>query len=439
MDFVLYILKVNLSLVILYGFYSLLFRQDTFFKLKRIILLSVFLVSLIYPFIDIASTNGVIREAIETGAIPVYTLPEFIVSESGHTNYAFMPNVPEILLTVYLVGVTLLLCWMFIQLGSICLSIRRTEIIRIFNRKIYKSEGLKTPYSFFKWILIDPDRYSETELKEIILHEETHVRQWHSLDMFFSELICILCWFNPFVWLIKREIRINLEYLADRRVLDSGCEATHYQFHLLRLSYHKAAAQLTNNFNVSPLKKRILMMNKKQTSGVGIVKYILFIPIVGILVLSGNCMQAKAGNTSPDAKNSDSSEMLHSSFNTIDEIERDKKESITKDSVDIYPHVENMPQFPGGQRELMKWLGENIKYPDEAATEGIQGIIVARFVVNSDGSISGIEILRKLHPSLDAEAIRVIKEMPKWEPGTNKDGVAVAVYYALPIRFMLSE
>ncbi|KAA6299968.1 MAG: hypothetical protein EZS26_003888, partial [Candidatus Ordinivivax streblomastigis] len=116
----------------------------------------------------------------------------------------------------------------------------------------------------------------------------------------------------------------------------------------------------------------------------------------------------------------------------------DHKIVIQEKEPEIHNLVEIMPGFPGGEAELMKWLKDNIKYPPTAAEQGIKGRVVVRFVVRPDGSVDKVEIVRPLDPSLDREALRVVKKMPKWLPG-KQNGVAVHVYYTLPINFTLQN
>ena len=99
--------------------------------------------------------------------------------------------------------------------------------------------------------------------------------------------------------------------------------------------------------------------------------------------------------------------------------------------------VEQMPEFPGGQEALMKFLSESVKYPKEAFKDGVQGRVVVQFVVEKDGSISEVEVVKKVNEHLDAEAVRVVNAMPKWKPGKQK-GENVRVKYTLPISFRLS-
>jgi len=105
---------------------------------------------------------------------------------------------------------------------------------------------------------MNPALHSENETKQILTHELTHVRQGHSFDVLAGELLSIVCWFNPASWLMKREIRQNLEFLADSNVLESGIDTKTYQYYLLQLSYQTLDLKLTNKFNVSPLKKESL-------------------------------------------------------------------------------------------------------------------------------------------------------------------------------------
>jgi len=423
MEFVIYLLKVNIAIVLFYGIYRLLFQQDTFFQWKRLALLAVIFISFLYPAIDLTRqmiANHQLKNVLETVNIPVYTLPEVVVAGNAKAPANFFP---QIILAIYLSVSGLLLIRMLFQIGMIMYKVHKANKNTLFGQTVHESPGLKTPFSFFLWIVLDSSRYSEAELQEILLHETTHARQGHSADTLLSELLCVLCWFNPFAWLLKTEIRMNLEFLADRSVLSSGCEAEHYQFHLLYLSYHKAAAKITNNFNVSLLKKRIFMMNKKQTSYRSMWKYALMLPVVAMLLLFNSAFQTKA---EPDNKMNYDQQTPAST--------QDKP--VSKDSKQIYTHTEVMPRFPGGDAALMKFLSDNVQYPVEAQQQGIQGRVTLRFVVTADGSIEDVEIVKSLDPVCDKEAVRVVKLMPKWIPG-KQNGKIVSVYYSLPIFFKL--
>ena len=127
-------------------------------------------------------------------------------------------------------------------------------------------------------------RQKEDEKQEILTHEQTHVRQWHSIDVIISEIVNIICWMNPFAWLLKTEIRLNLEYLADHKVMESGTNKKAYQYHLLGLANQNRQTGLYNNFNLSHLKNRIKMMNKRRTKKIAKTKYLLFAPLAAALL-----------------------------------------------------------------------------------------------------------------------------------------------------------
>ena len=416
MEFVIYLLKVNIAIVLFYGIYRLLFQQDTFFQWKRLALPAVIFISFLYPAIDLTRqliANHQLKTVLETVSIPVYNLPEVVVTGNAKAPVNYFP---QIILAIYLLVSGLLLIRMLVQFGTIAYKLHKTTKKVLFGQTVYESPGLKTPFSFFRWIVLDSSRYSEMELQEILLHETTHVKQVHSADTLLAEFLCVLCWFNPFAWLLKTEIRMNLEFLADRSVLSSGCGAEHYQFHLLHLSYHKAAAKITNNFNVSLLKKRIFMMNKKQSSYRSMWKYALMLPVVAMLLFFNSAFQTKA---EPDNK------MNYDQQNPVS----------TQDKPLIFSRVDVMPQFPGGEAALMKFLADNIQYP-KVHEDGVPGRVFVRFIVTPEGSIEDVEVLKPLDPSCDKEALRVIKMMPKWIPG-KQNGKPVYVYYTLPVTFRL--
>jgi TonB family protein len=493
MEIFVYLLKVNVSIILLYGFYSLFLRNDTLFLWKRLLFLFVLCLSLLYPLWDIPKQlieNGMFAQGLANiTAFPIYMLNEVVVTTQAgqaETGFSWNRHVPELLLGIYFLGVLILTSRMLIQLVGLAFLLQKTERTEINGRKILVKKGLKAPFSFFDHIVMDPEQHTDNEQMEVLRHEETHVRQWHSVDMILSECICIFCWFNPFIWLLKKEILMNLEYLADRSVINSGYNTEHYQFHLLRLSYHKAAAKITNNFNFSPLKKRILMMNKKQTSRMGAIKYAFFLPVVALLLLF-NSFNAISGKNVPGttvaeqqqvtkaqaptkAPQTVKSEIVDTTTvpkkkaakavsdtppppplmkETIKYVEVPPKpiapkevEIITEDGngnvkkTTVSGYVDEMPSFPGGEIAMMKFIQENLRPPMSIIEKGISGTVNLRFIITSKGKVSGVTVIKSLDPACDEEAIRVIKAMPDWIPG-KKNGKAVSVYFQLPIKFQI--
>ena len=284
-----YFLKVNVAFVLFYAFYRLLFYKDTFFKLRRASLLAFFGLALLYPLLNIQ--DWVKEQEPMTEVIQIYSamLPEMTVTPEVVVKTDWKGILLSASSYMYWGVMALLFVRFFIQLSSILLLAYRSRRTVIHGVPVYRLDKPAGPFSFFKMIFIHPESHSEKEIDEILTHECTHVFQWHSVDVMICELITVICWVNPFAWLLKREVRHNLEYLADNTVIQSGYDCKSYQYHLLGLAHHyQAAATLYNCFNVLHLKNRISMMNKKRSHGIGRTKYLIFIPLAAFLMLLSN-------------------------------------------------------------------------------------------------------------------------------------------------------
>lgn len=462
-----YFLKINVGIIVFYIFYRLFFYKDTFFHWRRTALLCFLGVSLFYPMLNLQEWVKAHEPMVVIANLYATTLlPEVVFEETitpTHTNWQeFATNSLSI---IYFCGVILLFIRFIMQLTSIILLRIQCKVTEIQGVRVQILNKASGPFSFFHWIFVHPESHTQEELAEILTHEQTHAHQLHSADIMFSELICIACWFNPFIWLMKREIRNNLEYMADQRVLQTGYDYKVYQYHLLGLAHNKAAATLYNSFNVLPLKNRIKMMNKKRTKEIGRTKYLLFLPLAALLLIISN-IEAVARTTKNFAREviqtvEKSTEQVTKATGqipeqaTVEEVTipkeipanidiTDKDPSAimqkvnTGDDDDIFDVVEEMPVFPGGQTGLMEFIAKNLRYPVKAQKEGIQGRVIARFIVEKDGSVSNLAVARRSASSeLDAEAIRVLSTMPKWTPGKQR-GKEVRVKYTVPIAFRLS-
>ncbi|WP_418696478.1 TonB family protein [Bacteroides sp.] len=283
-----YFLKVNVAIVLFYAFYRLFFYKDTFFGWRRTAMLCFFAISAAVPLLNIQTWITAQEPMVAMADLYAsVVLPEFTITpEAATTDWKSL--ILEYAGIAYWIIVVLLAMRFAIQLAGIIRLACRCHKIQIGDSTIHLLPRADGPFSFFRWIFIHPASHTEEEFNEILTHEQTHARQWHSIDVIISELTCTLCWFNPFAWLMKREIRTNLEYMADARVLEDGYDSKTYQYHLLGLSHHKAAATIYNSFNVLPLKKRIKMMNKKRTKEIGRTKYLMFLPLAALLMIISN-------------------------------------------------------------------------------------------------------------------------------------------------------
>ena len=296
-----YFLKINVAIALFYAFYRLFFYKDTFFTWRRAALLCFFAISAVYPLLNIQT--WITEQEPMVAMADLYAdivLPEFTITPE-QAIYDWKTLLLQAVGFAYWGMVIVLAIRFFIQLAGIIRLAFRCRKAKIGNTNVHLLRQASGPFSFFHWIFIHPTSHTEDELSEILTHEQTHANQWHSIDVLVSEIVCIFCWFNPFAWLMKREIRTNLEYLADNRVLETGHDSKAYQYHLLGLSHHKAAATIYNSFNVLPLKKRIKMMNKKRTREIGRTKYLMFLPLAALLMIISN-IEAVARTTKEMAK-----------------------------------------------------------------------------------------------------------------------------------------
>ena len=537
-----YFLKVNVAIVLFYAFYRLFFYKDTFFGWRRTALLCFFAVSAAIPLLNIQT--WITEQEPMVAMADLYAsvvLPELTAGTEA-TPADWKSILSEYANIAYWGIAALLMIRLVMQLAGIIRLACRCRKVQIGNTNIHLLPKADGPFSFFHWIFIHPSSHTEEEFNEILIHERTHARQWHSIDVIISELVCIFCWCNPFAWLMKREIRTNLEYMADARVLENGYDSKTYQYHLLGLSHQKAAATIYNSFNVLPLKKRIKMMNKKRTREIGRTKYLMFLPLAALLMIISNIeavarttkevakdvIEAVEENLTPktttpdmevatetapletpapqqekdklvsykgvvvdkDGKAVEGAEFLVDrrydlpkgqsyvtgkdgsfSFKAFENAKmavlwnKDGKMMVVTVTIDkennsnmkivmnrewqnppandpdnpVFEVVEQMPEFPdGGMPGLMQFLSKNIRYPVNAQKNGTQGRVTVQFIVNVDGSISHIGIIRGADPELDGEAVRVISTMPNWKPGMQK-GKAVRVKYTVPVMFRLND
>ena len=418
-----YLLKANAGIALFYAFYKLFCQRDTFFQWRRIILLSFLAISFVYPLIDIQ--DWVMEQPAIYELADYYTVmmsaEEVTTTPVASSATTHLPDLLTLFTYLYYIGVMVMSIRFIIQLISICRIRWKGQVVYLNGQRIISLPSEANPFSFFGWIFLYLPQMEEDSQKEILMHEQTHARQWHSVDVIVSEIANIICWFNPFSWLLKGEIRLNLEYLADNQVTETLNDNKQYQYHLLGLAHTNSKTGLYNNFNVSQIKRRIIMMNKKRTRTAGRIKYALFAPLAAALLLVSN-IEAVARTVekvidAPEATNT---------------VPQDKPKEDQ-----IFQICEVPPQYPGGVGEWMKFLSANMKYPAEAKEKKQEGRVIVQFIVEKDGSITNAKVVRGVSPLLDQEALRVVGIMPRWNPGTQR-GQAVRVQYTLPVMFSLN-
>ena len=450
-----YLIKINVALMLLYGFYRLTVSRDTFFGLRRLTLWLIYAVALMVPALNLEYWVRDTPTMESMANVYADTFYPVVVVKAQASGITWM----DMLLGIYWVGVAVLslrLVWQLFSIIRLAVISRKQEVESI---TVHLLRGEGSPFSFFRWVFMYPSTLEGKQLHEVMVHECTHVSGLHSLDTLFSELFSIACWFNPFAWLMKQEVRMNLEYLADESVLSDGNARKSYQYHLLGLAYRQPneSTKIANNFNLLPLKKRIKMMNKRRTSEIGKAKYLLFAPLAGALLMVSNIesVAREIGGQVPEVAEvqQKADQALNADVavaNPMAKAEEAKAAELAKAEAKasdvtapadttknvVYDVTETMPQFPGGQGVMMKYLAANIKYPASAVKAKKQGRVIIAFVIQKDGSVTNARIVKSVDPELDAEALRIVKAMPNWTPGTQ-DGKPVNVRYTIPVVFSL--
>src|SRR5690554_4517484 len=423
--FILYLIQLNFALVLFYLLYIILFKRDTFLQLRRFYFISGIVFSLLYPLLVVPGLSDVFNimkyepNVVETKVFFEAPTMQMIIEQPEEAVNSFSVPWGQIVTVLYFAITVFFISrfmWQLILIFRMRVKGQKTSVSGV---KVYNLKTDITPFSFFGMIFINTEMHTEEELNQIVIHEHTHVKEKHSLDIMLIEVLLLFSLWSPFVWIFKREMAMNLEYLADKGVLREGVDSREYQYHLLRLTYHETAVQIVNNFNVSQLKQRIMMMNKTRSSTLKLAKYLLMLPMFFVLIAANSAYagvndqtyQAPPPPPPPPVKIAETNE--------------------------IFVVVEDMPEYPGGVDAMMRFLGETIRYPFEAMTNGIQGRVICNFVIEKDGSVSDVQIVRGIDPHLDDEAIRVIEAMPKWKPGMQKKEI-VRTRFTLPIVFRLT-
>jgi len=290
-----YLLKLSVSLAVVFLFYHFVLRKLTFYNWNRWYLLGYTLLSFFIPFIDITgllernewSTNNMI-----TWVPVIYTQNSAGLLEN---NTAARFGIWDGVLLFFIIGMMLMLLRLFIQLLSFYGIKRKAVPLAERGLNIFHVNENIIPFSFGNSIFINRHLHNEQELEEIIRHEFIHVKQKHSLDIVCAELLCILNWYNPFAWLLKRSIRQNLEFIADDKVIGSGINKKEYQYLLLKV-IGNTQFSIATQFNFSSLKKRIAMMNKTKSAKRQAARFLFLLPVLAVILLS---FRKSFRNTSP--------------------------------------------------------------------------------------------------------------------------------------------
>jgi len=277
-----YLLKVNIALLLFCLCYFAILRRLTFYTLNRVYLIGAIVFSSLYPLIDFTSImqrNERLVQPIQVVVINLNIRAANFAKPVAQTNYW------EWLVALFWIGVIVMALRLAMQFISLLRIYRRSKPGFINNYKVRIIDDEANPFSFWQSIYINPQHHGADELNSIIAHEQVHVSQWHTLDILLAEISLVFYWFNPGVWLMKKAVAENLEFITDRKILQQGVDAKSYQYSLLYASFNTSPNAMVNHFNISTIKKRIMMMNSKKSSTYSLSRYGLIAPAVLALVL----------------------------------------------------------------------------------------------------------------------------------------------------------
>ena len=278
-DILIYIGKTAVALAVFYMFYRLLLSKETFHRFNRIVLLGTASMAFILPLCVITINKTVILPALK----PVETVAEAVESVATVTAAAPQePIWPAILLGIFLLGaasVVLMTVISIIKVKSIINSGEHRTLDS--GETLVITENGTAPFSWMKYIVLSREDY-ESGYSQILTHEKAHIALRHSWDLLFVDLITVLQWFNPVIWMLKSDLRALHEFEADDAVLRSGADIKEYQYLLIRKAVSKSGYSVANSFNHSTLKQRITMMLNKKSSRMSAWKALYVIPLVGI-------------------------------------------------------------------------------------------------------------------------------------------------------------
>lgn len=412
-----YIIKSAMALALLYTCIIPLLEKETFHRLNRLLILGCLVLSFAIPLVHFTGgtnpTVDMVRQAVQ--------LPEVLIN--GNAKEQSVWSWADIMTCIYIIGVVAIFTMTVVQTVRLTRQLRQCEHITD-NRgnTVVLTDCATSPFCLFHYIVMSRDDYANNR-SYILTHEQEHIRLGHSIDLIILQFATIIQWFNPFVWLIGKNLKAIHEFEVDEAVLNKGINATQYQQFLVVKAVGNRLQPFANNLNKESLKRRIIMMNQKKSNRWMMLKALFIIPVATLAV------SVFASNTGVSTVKREAVRTA----NALPTANMQTQQSATK----AYEVVEVMPKFKGGESAMMEFLMMNMKYPESAIKAKQQGRAIVGFVVRKDGTVSDVHITKSAgHAVLDEEAMRVVKSMPAWEPGKQK-GKPVDVKYNVPITFRL--
>ena len=463
-----YLIKSALFLSVSVALFMLLMCYETFHRFNRCLLLFVLATSMILPAVNFAVDSPMSRftqiiemlvnggyeygDANNFSAFAEYTMSG--VSVVNDETASFVEStafgvVESVAILYFVVAFIMLLrlIYMYVQVTLILQKGQRHNSLLYvpFSTRLKVHSDDYKPFSWFGWISISEKDIADGG-HEILTHEYAHVKNRHSWDILFIDLLIIVQWFNPMVWVAKRMIKDIHEYEADSAVLAAGVDAKQYQLLIIKKAVGARLYSIANSFNHSLTKKRITMMCKEKSSLWSCTKALYILPLAVVAA----CTFSSPKSDEPSAKVNENVADVETFVEKTEMQSSVSKNEKTEEAVKLTIHdgnsenlsevssLERNAQFVGGAKAMMSYIAQNTHYPKECIADSIQGRTYINFIVSKDGSVKDAEVIRSSgNKLLDDEALRVVNSMPAFTPGVDKEGNVVDIRMVLPVVFKL--
>ncbi|WP_343694221.1 M56 family metallopeptidase [Flavobacterium sp.] len=274
-----YILKSAGLIALFYCAYYFLLRKETFFNSNRWFLLMGLITSVVLPFV-------VYTKIIWVDPTPITNVNFFngdVIQNTEKESFEF--NWIYAVITIYCIGFLVLMLKFALDFYKLNSVLKGKKIHQQADFKFIDTTENIAPFSYFEYIVYNSSMYTSSELENIIEHEKVHSDQNHTIDVLVSRAFCMLFWFNPIIWLYKKAITQNLEFIADKEAAKKLSDKKAYQYTLLKITTHESCVAITNHFYQSLIKKRIVMLNKNQSKKRNSWKYYVILPALAAFVL----------------------------------------------------------------------------------------------------------------------------------------------------------
>ncbi|PZR24267.1 MAG: peptidase M56 [Flavobacterium psychrophilum] len=419
--FILYIAKASGLLAVFFIAYYAFLRKETFFNSNRGFLLAGLITSGLLPLAKYTKVIFIepVQQTISSEPISNEQLQQFMVMQQ------FMAAKPEpftinwyyVALAVYSIGLLFFLMRFIMDFISIRKILKGNSIIKQGRFKLIDSEKVQSPFSFFNYIVYNSAQLQQEELESILSHEKVHSSQKHSADMILSQLFCIAFWFNPFMWFYKKSISQNLEFIADAVAIKQLNDKKAYQKTLLKITLQPECIAITNHFYQSLIKKRIVMLNKKQSKKRNSWKYAVVLPALAAFIFLFQVKviaQEKASeiNTSSQEKTKIS---ITIDKNTTDE-ELNKNTDVFKDEFEADVTFSNVARNASGEITAIK---ATVKDKDQSQDHYVSGTSpIKPFTIemeknsNATGNIIGFGNPNPFHVTADKISVASNANVP---------------------------